>query len=67
MPTLDFKGKQFIYGHHLTVPIRALEIDAEKSLNVNYPSSENLLKVHCDFYASQHGLQSAKKNDIIPS
>ena len=21
MPTLDFKGKQFIYGHHLTVPI----------------------------------------------
>ena len=21
MPTLDFKGKQFIYGHHLTVPV----------------------------------------------
>ena len=32
MPTLDFKGKQFIYGHHLTVPIRTLEIDADKSL-----------------------------------
>ena len=37
MPTLDFKGKQFIYGHHLTVPFRTLEIDAEKSLNTNYP------------------------------
>ena len=37
MPTLDFKGKQFIYGHHLTVPIRALQVDAEKSLPANYP------------------------------
>ena len=31
MPTLDFKGKQFIYGHHLTVPVRTLQIDTEKS------------------------------------
>ncbi len=37
MPTLDFKGKQFIYGHHLTVPIRTLQVDAEKSLPANYP------------------------------
>ncbi len=37
MPTLDFKGKQFIYGHHLTVPIRTLQVDADKSLNTNYP------------------------------
>ena len=22
MPTLDFKGKQHIYAHHLTVPYR---------------------------------------------
>ena len=24
MPTLDFKGKQHIYAHHLTVPYRPL-------------------------------------------
>ena len=32
MPTLDFKGKQFIYGHYLTVPVRRLQTDADKSL-----------------------------------
>ena len=32
MPTLDFKGKQFIYAHHLTVPFRKLEIGTEKPL-----------------------------------
>ena len=37
MPTLDFKGKQFIYGHHLTVPVCTLQIDAEKSLNTCLP------------------------------
>ena len=31
MPTLDFKGKQIVYAHHLTVPSRTLEIDARKS------------------------------------
>ncbi len=33
MPTLDFKGKQHIYAHHLTVPYRPLVPDADKSLN----------------------------------
>ena len=32
MPDLNFKGKQFVYAHHLTVPHRTLEIDAKKSL-----------------------------------
>ena len=32
MPMLDFKGKQFVYAHHLSVPFRTLEIDAKKSL-----------------------------------
>ncbi len=37
MPTLDFRGKQFIYSYHLTVPFRTLEVDAAKSLkNVNF-------------------------------
>ena len=33
MPTLDFKGKQHIYAHHLTVPYRPLEADLGRSLN----------------------------------
>ena len=33
MPTLDFKGKQHIYAHHLTVPHRPLVPDAQRSLN----------------------------------
>ena len=30
MPTLDFKGKQHIYAHHLTVPYRPMEPDADR-------------------------------------
>ena len=33
MPTLEFKGKQHIYAHHLTVPHRPLVPDAGRSLN----------------------------------
>lgn len=32
MPTLDFKGKQFVYAHHLTVPFRQLNVDGKKSV-----------------------------------
>ena len=32
MPTLDFKGKQHIYAHHLAVPYRPLIPDARKSV-----------------------------------
>ena len=31
MPTLEFKGEQHIYAHHLTVPYRPLVPDAAKS------------------------------------
>jgi adenine-specific DNA-methyltransferase len=31
MPTLDFKGKSFVYTHHLSVPFRELIVDAKKS------------------------------------
>lgn len=49
MPTLDFKGKQFIYGHHLTVPIRTLEIDSDKSLTgEEHPSLDDNLIIHGD-------------------
>ena len=33
MPTLDFKGKQHIYAHHLTVPYRPLDPDSARSLD----------------------------------
>lgn len=32
MPTLEFKGKQYIYSHHHSVPFRELEVDEKKSL-----------------------------------
>jgi adenine-specific DNA-methyltransferase len=32
MPTLEFKGKQFVHSHHLSVPFRELVVDAKKSL-----------------------------------
>ncbi|MCG9129831.1 site-specific DNA-methyltransferase [Candidatus Poribacteria bacterium] len=49
MPTLDFKGKQFIYAHHLTVPFRTLKIDKEKSHTKEMPPSldDNLI-IHGD-------------------
>ena len=49
MPILDFKGKQFIYGHHLTVPVRTLQTNADKSLTgVNEPSLNDNLIIHGD-------------------
>ena len=56
MPTLDFRGKQFIYSHHLTVPFRTLAVDAAKSFKslhfdgrrVNPPSLDENLIIHGD-------------------
>jgi adenine-specific DNA-methyltransferase len=50
MPTLEFKGKQFIYSHHLSVPFRELRIDAEKSLpgEGRQPSLDDNLIIHGD-------------------
>ncbi|MHB8482012.1 MAG: site-specific DNA-methyltransferase [Nitrospiria bacterium] len=49
MPTLDFKGKQFVYAHHLTVPFRQLNIDGKKSLPKDEKASldDNLI-IHGD-------------------
>ncbi len=50
MPTLDFKGKQFVYSHHLSVPFRELLVDAKKSLPVKgqKPSLDDNLIIHGD-------------------
>ena len=46
MPTLDFKGKQHIYAHHLTVPYRPLVPDSERSLDPE-GADDNLI-IHGD-------------------
>ena len=46
MPTLDFKGKQHIYAHHLTIPYRPLVADPAKSLNPT-GTDDNLI-IHAD-------------------
>ncbi len=50
MPTLEFKGKQFVYSHHLSVPFRELKIDKDKSLSGkgSSPSLEDNLIIHGD-------------------
>ena len=54
MPTLDFKGKQFIYAHHHNVPFRELVIDADKSLSETPNLDDNLI-IHGD---NLHGLKA---------
>ena len=46
MPTLEFKGKQHIYAHHLTVPYRPLVPDERKS--VGDPTTDGNLIIHGD-------------------
>ena len=46
MPTLEFKGKQHIWAHHLTVPYRPLVPDPEKS--VGEPAIDGNLIIHGD-------------------
>ena len=50
MPTLDFKGKSFVYAHHLSVPFRELIVDAKKSLPAKgqKPSLDDNLIIHGD-------------------
>jgi adenine-specific DNA-methyltransferase len=50
MPTLEFKGKSFVYAHHLSVPFRELVIDAKKSLPAKgqKPALEDNLIIHGD-------------------
>ncbi len=46
MPELQFKGKEFVYNHHLTVPFRPLEMHAEKGIGA--PRLDGNLIVHGD-------------------
>lgn len=53
MPELDFKGKEFVYNHHLTVPFRPLEIQAGKGIGA--PALDGNLIIHGD---NLHGLKA---------
>src|SRR5437762_8442458 len=46
MSELQFKGKEFVYNHHLTVPYRPLEMDAGKS--IGKPNLNGNLIIHGD-------------------
>jgi adenine-specific DNA-methyltransferase len=50
MPTLEFKGKQFVYSHHLSVPFRELKVATAKSLPApgQNPSLDDNLIIHGD-------------------
>ncbi len=50
MPSLEFKGKQFVYSHHLSVPFRELRVVPEKSLPIpdGQPSLADNLIIHGD-------------------
>lgn len=50
MPTLEFKGKQFVYSHHLGVPFRELQVVPDKSLPAKgqKPSLDDNLIIHGD-------------------
>jgi adenine-specific DNA-methyltransferase len=68
MPTLDFKGKPFVYSHHLSVPFRELIVDAEKSLpGAGGPSLNDNLIIHGDNLEALKALlpRYAGKVDVI--
>ena len=49
MPTLEFKGKPFVYSYHLSVPFRELRIDAAKSVPVGGDATlDGSLIIHGD-------------------
>lgn len=50
MPSLEFKGKSFVYTHHLSVPFRELVVDEKKSLPAKgqKPSLDDNLIIHGD-------------------
>lgn len=46
MTELNFKGKEFVYNHHLSVPFRPLEVHSDKG--IGEPSLEGNLIIHGD-------------------
>ncbi len=53
MPELNFKGKEFVFNHHLTVPFRPLVSHADKG--IGEPNLDGNLIIHGD---NLHGLKA---------
>ena len=54
MPMLEFKGKPFVYSHHLSVPFRELVLDSKRSVPGGKKTSpEENLVIHGDIYSGQ--------------
>jgi adenine-specific DNA-methyltransferase len=68
MPTLEFKGKPFVYSHHLSVPFRELIVDPKKSLAGGKTASlEDNLIIHGDNLEALKALlpRYAGKVDVV--
>lgn len=68
MPTLDFKGKPFVYSHHLSVPYRELKVDPKKSFPGGKKASlDGNLIIHGDNLEALKALlpRYAGKVDVI--
>jgi adenine-specific DNA-methyltransferase len=68
MPTLEFKGKPFVYSHHLSVPFRELVIDSKKSFPGGKKASlDDNLVIHGDNLEALKALlpRYASKVDVI--
>jgi adenine-specific DNA-methyltransferase len=65
MPEIVFKGKEYVYNHHLTVPYRPLVADADKG--VGAPDLAGNLVIHGDNLAALKSLlpRYAGKVDLI--
>ena len=63
MPTLEFKGKHNIYGHHLTVPYRPIEPDEARSCNSSGIAEDNLI-IHGDNLYALKALLSRYANRV---
>lgn len=55
MPEFQFKGKEAVRNHHLSVPFRPLEPDAKKSISDTPPPLDGNLIIHGD---NLHALKS---------
>jgi adenine-specific DNA-methyltransferase len=69
VPTLDFKGKPFVYSHHLSVPFRELIVEPAKSVPAagKDASLEDSLIIHGDNLEALKALlpRYAGKVDVI--
>jgi adenine-specific DNA-methyltransferase len=69
MPTLDFKGKSFVYSHHLSVPFRELLVEPGRSLpaKARKASLDDNLIIHGDNLEALKALlpRYAGKVDVI--